>query len=222
MDFLKLIQSLDELLYEVMSWLIFYPVTLWKTLVHPLKMMDYSEFELKEAEDRQYTDTLSPPLFLLLTLVIIHVVELAVVGENDIVKSKIGLKALISDDATFIIFQAITYSLFPLIMAATLLHKQKVGLDRETLRAPFHSQCYLAAMLALGTSGGDVLYRYSTSWSALVALALTIGSLLAYGLCQSFWFGRHLNVSKLRGFWFATQGMVVSLIATLIISRYFG
>jgi hypothetical protein len=46
MDFLKLIQSLDELLYEIMSWLIFYPVTLWRTLTKPLTMMTYSEVEL--------------------------------------------------------------------------------------------------------------------------------------------------------------------------------
>ena len=36
MNFLKLIQSLDELLYEIMSWLIFYPVTLWRALTRPL------------------------------------------------------------------------------------------------------------------------------------------------------------------------------------------
>lgn len=72
MDFLKLIQSLDELLYEIMSWLIFYPVTLWRALTKPLKMMDYSEAELGDPADRQYSDTLSPPLFLLLTIALTH------------------------------------------------------------------------------------------------------------------------------------------------------
>lgn len=52
MDFLKLIQSLDELLYEIMSWLVFYPVTLWRTLTKPLTMMTYSETELGDAAAR--------------------------------------------------------------------------------------------------------------------------------------------------------------------------
>ena len=77
MDFLKLIRQLDELLYEVMSWLVFYPVTLWRALRHPSKMMDYSDAELGDPAERQYTDTLSPPLFLLLTLVLSHALELS-------------------------------------------------------------------------------------------------------------------------------------------------
>ena len=35
MNFFNLLQSLDELLYEVMSWLVFYPMTLWRVLVRP-------------------------------------------------------------------------------------------------------------------------------------------------------------------------------------------
>jgi hypothetical protein len=211
MDFLKIIQSLDELLYEIMSWLIFYPVTLWRTLVHPLKMMDYADVELKDARDEQYTDTLSPPLFLLLTLILIHSVELTVVGENELVRSNVGLKALISDDTSYIVFQALTYSLFPLVMASALVRKQGIGLDRNTLRAPFHGQCYLAAMLALGVSGSDVLIRYGAMWSTLAGLGLALATFLAYGLCQSSWFAQHLDVSRSRGFWHASQGMVASL-----------
>lgn len=32
MDFMKWLNSLDELLYEVMSWLVFFPLTLWRAL----------------------------------------------------------------------------------------------------------------------------------------------------------------------------------------------
>lgn len=222
MDFLKIIQSLDELLYEVMSWLIFYPVTLWRTLVHPLKMMDYADIELKDSRDEQYLDTLSPPLFLLLTLILIHSIELTVVGENELVRSNVGLKALIKDDTSYIVFQALTYSLFPLVMATALVRKQGVGLDRNTLRAPFHGQCYLAAMLALGVSGSEVLFRYGTTWTTLAGVTLALVTLLAYGLCQSFWFARHLDVSRLRGFWFASRGMVTSLAVTGVIGSLIG
>lgn len=105
MDFLKLIRSLDELLYEIMSWLIFYPVTLWRALTRPLKMMDYSDAEQGDAEDQQYSDTLSPPLFLLLTLVLCHAVELSLVGQNAVILRRTGLGGLVNDDSTFILLR---------------------------------------------------------------------------------------------------------------------
>ena len=81
MNFVQLLKSLDDLLYEVMSWLVFYPITMWRALTRPLKMMNYADTELSDAEDKQYDDTLSPPLFLLLSLFISHAVELATVGK---------------------------------------------------------------------------------------------------------------------------------------------
>jgi hypothetical protein len=38
MEFLKFIRSLEELLYEVMTWLLFYPRTLWRVLRHPIRL----------------------------------------------------------------------------------------------------------------------------------------------------------------------------------------
>ena len=108
MNFFNLLQSLDELLYEVMSWLVFYPITLWRTLVRPLQMMDYSDVEQGDASDQQYTDTLSPPLFLLLSLILVHGVELAVVGNDAVVASKVGLSALVSNNTDLIILRIAT------------------------------------------------------------------------------------------------------------------
>lgn len=62
---MKWLNSLDELLYGVMSWLVFYPLTLWRSLVRPLATMDYADRQLSLPEAEQYADALSPPLFLL-------------------------------------------------------------------------------------------------------------------------------------------------------------
>lgn len=58
---MKWLNSLDELLYEVMSWLVFYPLTLWRTLLQPIGMMKYADRQLDLPEAEQYTDALSPP-----------------------------------------------------------------------------------------------------------------------------------------------------------------
>ena len=64
MDFMKWLNSLDELLYEVMSWLLFFPVTLWRASVQPLRTMGYVEQQVSVPAEEQYAAVLSPPLFL--------------------------------------------------------------------------------------------------------------------------------------------------------------
>ena len=48
MDFIGIIRSLEELLYEVMTWLIFYPRTLLRILFNPTQMTLNSDSELHD------------------------------------------------------------------------------------------------------------------------------------------------------------------------------
>ncbi|MDZ7871863.1 MAG: hypothetical protein U5N27_00940 [Rhizobium sp.] len=70
MDFMRLLKSLEELLYELVSWLVFYPMTFWRAFTRPLSMMRYADDELGDRPEDQYDDTISPPLFLLITLLL--------------------------------------------------------------------------------------------------------------------------------------------------------
>jgi hypothetical protein len=81
-DFLRIVRSLEDLLYEVMTWLVFYPRTLWRILAHPAETLRYSDAEQGDAPEEQYTDTLSPPLFLMLTVLLAHGVELGPCGSS--------------------------------------------------------------------------------------------------------------------------------------------
>lgn len=67
---MKLLKSLEELLYELVSWLLFYPITMWRSVLKPLNMMRYADTELADRPEDQSEDTLSPPLFLLITLLL--------------------------------------------------------------------------------------------------------------------------------------------------------
>ena len=221
MNFFNLLQSLDELLYEVMSWLVFYPVTLWRTLVRPLRMMDYSDLEQGDAADQQYTDTLSPPLFLLLSLILVHAAEIALVGANAVVVSKVGLSALVSNDTDLIILRIVTYSLFPVLMATRMVRARKVEVNRQTLRAPFYSQCYGAALLAILLGTGELLVRLGHAWSVIAGAALMLFALLWFGTLQTAWFNQHLKCGRLRAFGQASRAMVESLVAVLLLSNLF-
>ena len=43
MDLIRLLKSLEELIYELVSWLVFYPVTMWRSIVNPQEMMRYAQ-----------------------------------------------------------------------------------------------------------------------------------------------------------------------------------
>ncbi|AQR73206.1 hypothetical protein [Sphingomonas sp. LM7] len=218
MGFLQLLKSLDDLLYEVMSWLVFYPLTLWRTLRHPWAMMAYSDAELHDSVEQQYTDTLSPPLFLLLTLILSHVVELTVLGQSSLVADKTGLASLITDDTTLLLMRLLVFSIFPLLMAVRLIRKQKSALTRDTLRQPFYSQCYPAGMFALLLGLGSIATQLPWPQLRPVGFALIVAALLWYGSLQTRWFSRELGISLLRGFWVATVGMVECVIAIILIA----
>lgn len=64
MDFMNLLRSAELLLYEVVSWLVFYPLTLLRCIRRPTDMIAYAEQELPRPPEVQFADALSPPIFL--------------------------------------------------------------------------------------------------------------------------------------------------------------
>lgn len=222
MDFLKIIQSLDELLYELMSWLVFYPVTLWRTLVHPLRMMDYSDLEQGEAEASQYTDTLSPPLFLMLTLLLAHLAQLSLIGEDEIVASNKGLSALISDETSLLTLNLATFSLIPLLLAVRLVRAQKLELNRDTLRAPFYSQCYAVAPLALTMNLLNIgLHLPVTPVAVIGILTVFVAAWSYFGWLQALWYAHHLQCGKWMGFLNASRALFECVIALVVVGALF-
>ncbi|UIJ47279.1 hypothetical protein LZK98_10205 [Sphingomonas cannabina] len=223
MHFMQLLRTLDEILYEVMSWLVFYVITLWRTVAGPLRMMNYANAELGDRSEQQYADTLPPPLFLLLTLLLSHAIELALVGQNPLIEDTKGLSELVHDDTSLLILRLLLFSLPPLIMAVRLVRAQKTGLTRDTLRQPFYSQCYLAAPFALTMGIASILTRLPSAWAEVVMLGwlLIVLDFLWYGTVQARWFAAKLDVSIVRGFGMATVGMIQSAVIFVILGRLF-
>lgn len=146
MNFMQWLNSLDELLYEVVSWIIFFPLTLWKIMRHPFTMMDYATSELTKDDADQYAETLSPPIFLILALVISHAIGIAIGGgTNPIVRSHHGLAGLINDNTTFLLFKIGLFSTFPLLLATRMARKTG-RLDRNRLQPAFYAQCFDGAV----------------------------------------------------------------------------
>jgi hypothetical protein len=211
MNFMQLLQSLDELLFAVMSWLVFFPITLWRTITRPLRMMEYASSELHDRPAKQYEDTLSPPLFLLLVLLLSHAAGLAIgEGENAIVARRTGLAAFIDSDSKLLVLRMILFSVIPLMLAVSLLVGQRQPVTRERLKPPFYAQCYPAGAFALTIAIGGMLVEAHGAY-LVAGLAVILVALVAYFAVQVAWFRRHLQRGAFVSAAFASVSIAVGL-----------
>lgn len=215
MDFLKILRSFEEFLFEAASWLILYPLTLWRIVRSPLAMMAYSDREQSDSTEGRYDDALSPPLLLLITLVLTGAVGAALHVGQPTGGSHLE-RYLAAAPQNLVLFRSLVFSLIPLVAAAILLRRQGGRLSRDTLRPPFYAQCYLVAPLALAISvGGDIFQRTEGPdvWGVVVMLVGAGWFLTA----QARWFARRLSVSVVRGGLMAGAAVVTALVFLLLI-----
>lgn len=200
MNFFQFLKSLDDLLFEIISWLVFYPVTLWRSFRHPLAMADYAADELKRPDDEQFDEALSPPILILLTVLVGHGLELSLIGQSTLIADRHGLAALISDDTSLILLRLVAFATFPLIFAVHTIRKQRAGLTRQSLEAPFFAQCYINAPFALLVSFAATLFQMHGDGGKLTALALFLFSAIGFVAVETMWFRKALNAGFFKAF----------------------
>ncbi|GGA00594.1 hypothetical protein GCM10010923_06450 [Blastomonas marina] len=213
MDFMKILKSLEQALYEVMVWLVFYPLTMWRVITRPGEMMAYADDELDDEDEDRYSDKLSPPIFLAITLALSHLLEIAT-GQFTRQEGFLG------DERNLLAFRMIVFSVFPLVLSVRLLRRQGIALDRKTLRPPFYAQCYVAAPWAL-VSGSAVLVAVSLRGETVEALGIALAAIAAacvwYLALQARWFARMLSIGIWRGFGLAVLTFVQATVLVLLL-----
>lgn len=136
MDFMKLLRSLEEFVFEAIALLFFYPRTLLRIAFKPLQAMRYAEQEEAAEKDNPYDDAVSPPLLLLITLLITNGVGLALHVPQAADAAPVA-KAFLDAPQNLLMFRSLLFSLIPLTAAVLLLRKQRQPASRTTLRQPF-------------------------------------------------------------------------------------
>lgn len=215
LDLLKILRSFEEFIFEATTWLVFYPLTLWRIVRRPLDTMEYSDRQQSQPDDRRYDDALSPPLVLLVTVVIANLIAAAAHVPPPPGTSELT-RALIASQQNLVLFRSLVFSLIPLVAAATLLRRQGQAMSRETLRAPFYAQCYLAAPSAAFVSAGGVIFQ-RPDISNLLGLAIICGGTLWFLIVQTRWFRSRLAVSWLNAAATTVWAMVRAMIYLVVI-----
>lgn len=215
MNAMKILQSVEELLYEVMSWLLFYPRTLLMTLRHPLRTMHYSDAEQRDRPEKQYLETLSPPLFLVLSILLAHGLELLFgVGPTD--EPNAASRFITGNEQNLLAFRALMFSLHPLVFAWAFLKLSGHRIDRESLRPPFFAQCYLAGATSILVSLGTLGVQDASLWSTLAGVVLIGGITLWYIAIQRLWLAAVPGLTRWKawawaiGLYLLTTGLVVT------------
>ncbi|MFZ4163925.1 hypothetical protein [Brevundimonas sp. NPDC058933] len=215
MDFMKLLRSFEEFLFEATTWLLFYPLTVWRIVTRPLTTMAYSDAEQKDDDEHRYDDALSPPLLLLVTVALVHLVESALRVEASDPNSSLG-RAVFASTQNIATFRALAFSLVPLVAAVTLLRRQNIRLSRSSLRAPFYAQCYLATPCAIIIGAGySIINRpdINNVWG----YAFQIGGAIWFLCVQTRWFSNQLGLGLGKAALVAAGALVRAMIYVVII-----
>lgn len=221
MNFVQWLNSLDELLYELMSWIIFFPITLWRILRRPLTTMRYAEAQLLLDHDLQYRATVSPPIMLILSVVVMQGIGLAVDGTNPIVASRHGLAALVSDNTTLLLLRLVLFGTFALVLAARKVQRSSVSLDRDTLKPPFYAQCYAISPFCLLIGIGTVAAAEQATVLRIAGWAAWLVACVFYTVAQVRWFGSELQQPLRRSLVDVSIGLFASLAITLGVALLF-
>ncbi len=210
MDFIGIIRSLEELLYEVMSWLIFYPATLWRTLRNPAAVAAYSDAEQDQPPDERYTETLSPPLLLMITMVLTYALSHWIGVDEPVATTEVG-QALIESPKNLLLLRALIFAIIPLVIAVIGMRGGGIVIDRKTLRRPFYSQCFLVAPFALMLQSAFAVYPLA-GYGGIGSAVLGLAAFLWFIWAQTGWFSARLNVSGPVALIWATGSVLAALL----------
>jgi hypothetical protein len=201
MEFLRF-RTIGEVVYEVMTGLLFYPRTLWRVLLWPAE----GEGGAQASAEGRPPDLVSPPLFLLISILLAHALDLFLRGELGEAPAP-GLAPLM--------FRVVAFSLFPLVMAAGTLTRQGRPVDHATLREPFELQLLCAAPFALSLSVAVILVGSPAASTRSVGLAIGLAAVVWYLSVQTRWLRRRLAVGGFRAFRTAAWLFAVTLACCL-------
>jgi len=217
MDFLKILKSFEDFIYEALIWIILLPKTLARIVAHPCRMTDYAAAELGREDENRFSEEITPPLLLILCVLIAHFVDLGIRNHAQIHAADGSLSGMIlGSEQNLLLYRTIAFGIWAIAGAAFhLLHTgRRIG--RANLRQPFYQQCYLVAPFALVQSVAISVISHGRGWMvAGVVAALT--AIVWFWIVQIIWIRRTTGLSVFRSALTATLVVLTGAIFNAIV-----
>ena len=216
---MRLLRSLEEFLYELVGWLVFYPRTFWRILWRPGAIARYTRLELAQDRDQQFSETISPVLMLVLSVILVHALEVALKLSLPAISSPVG-QLLFGSEQGLLLTRSAVFCVFALGAALGTLRQNRQAVTRDTLREPFSIQAFLVCPFVVMFSGGELLVRvggFEWAGRALVFVSVAwyiAARVIAYrALNHAGWLGSVALVL----FSFFTTTLLIVLVSSLIL-----
>jgi hypothetical protein len=145
MKLLGFVESAEELLYEVVTWVVLLPKTLLRVVFNPGWIRGYVHAEYKKKPEERFREYLSPFLFWFLLWVIPFTLS-AINQSGNQTELQISLGNLSSQ-----IMWTVSNIIGPLIYAVGILIVRREKIGKDTFRKPFYMQamCFSPALSAI-------------------------------------------------------------------------
>ena len=209
MDFLKILKSFEEFVYEALLWFILLPKTLGRILWSPRRMCDVVAVELAVEDEKRFSGTMSPPLLLILCVLIAHFVDLAVRPQEAGASGSLAGE-LFESEQNLLLYRTMAFGLWALAGSAFLLLRSGVAITRESLRAPFYEQCYLVSPFALAVSIGTSVLLAGPGREAVASMVVVLAALW-FLLAQLAWVRHRTRLGVVRS---AVAAVIILLLGS--------
>jgi hypothetical protein len=207
MDFVKLIQSLQELVFEIVVWVLLLPKTFFRALLRPDLMVKYVNSEFQKEPEKQFDDFVPPVLFYLM-LAVVPAAFYTWTGQGATEEGDLPFQLTENNVLTSVLTTLISL----LIYLVWIEGLNKRPLRRSGLRRLFFIQCYLVTpaqliYTLLLAAGFDFIHPIILGLSGTLVL-------ISY---EAFAFSDELKVSLMKGLWYAALPQI-ALFAGLLIA----
>ena len=218
MDPLKLLKSLEGVVFEMALWVLLLPKTLLQILRNPVWALDYTTAELAKPEADRFDDYLSPVSFWLLVAVGPYL------WATSVVRHRYSLPGDASGDAMSqlpivnrYLIAALLLVAAPLTVAVLFSQIRGRGLARRMLHGHFAVQCYLQTPALLGVMPIVVGLMFAPHAAALEHFRRSLFVIGFAGLAmlwlliaEARYLVRDLETSAPRAFQIAAGGLLLS------------
>jgi hypothetical protein len=183
MDILRVLQSVEDLIYQIVLWIVFIPKTFAKVICQPRWCHSYIAGELEKDPSRRFEAYMSPILFWTTTGIIPYLLVIDYL--SSVTQSRVAQEAAFSRFLAFPwptrLFIVAVFALGgPLGFSLLIERAKRRPLSRESLRPTFYAQClcFTPAVLLLlpfvwitlrfdeNIPGGSTEVVFNMSWIA--------------------------------------------------------
>ncbi|MEP7041685.1 MAG: hypothetical protein ABI843_01400 [Dokdonella sp.] len=217
MDFLKLLKSFEEFVYEALLWLILVPITLGRIVLQPRTMTAYAAKELALPDERRFNFAVSPPLLLILCVVIAQAFDMGVRTQAEVSEESLA-NLLLASEQNLLLYRTIAFGIWALVGAAYFLIRSGIPVSRDSLRVPFYEQCYLVSPFALALSF-SVSLSLTDRRGAIVGVALVLVGTLWFWVVQADWMQQKARMPLWRSLVAATLILLIGALANTLVGQ---